>query len=265
MKLKKGNSRLTAGEKGKVYLIGAGTGDPELITVKALRLIRQADVIVYDALLPQSLLAEAKPYAELIFCGKRAGRHHLTQMQINQKLVDSARSGKLVVRLKGGDPLIFARGSEEAIFLNENKIRSEFIPGISALQVCSSYGKIPLTHRGLSSGFLVLSGDSDSVKEMDFEWLAKFHGTLVFFMARSTARQISALLIEAGADRKLPAAFIENGGSPDQRVLTGKLETISELNPDQKAPVLLIIGKTVSLHDRLTESEAFKLAVSARM
>ncbi|MCA0445880.1 MAG: uroporphyrinogen-III C-methyltransferase [Bacteroidetes bacterium] len=265
MKLKKGISRLKSGEKGKVYLVGAGTGDPELITVKALRLIRQADVIVYDALLPQSLLAEAKPYAELVYCGKRSGRHQLSQIQINRKLVESASSGKMVVRLKGGDPLIFGRGGEEAIYLSENGTPFEFVPGVSALQVCSSYGKIPLTHRGVSSGFMVLSGDSASLAELDFNLLAKFNGTLVFFMARSTAGQISALLVEAGADRNLPVAFIENGGSADQRVLTGTLAKINELHPHQEAPVLLVIGKTVLLHDRLTESEAIQFAASVRL
>ncbi|MBN8704958.1 MAG: uroporphyrinogen-III C-methyltransferase [Bacteroidetes bacterium] len=265
MKLKKGNSRLKSGEKGKVYLVGAGTGDPEVITVKALRLIRQADVIVYDSLLPQELLGEVKPYAELVYCGKRAGNHHLTQVQINQKLVDSASSGKMVVRLKGGDPMLFGRGGEEAIFLSENRIPFEFCPGVSALQVCSSYAKIPLTHRGLSSAFMVLSGDFASIEDLDFNLLAKFKGTLVFFMARSSAGKIADLLVEAGSDRNLPVAFIENGGSLTQRVLTGTLEKINELHPDKDAPVLLIIGKTVLLHDRLIESEAFNYAASVRL
>lgn len=264
MKVKKTNKSTLIAQKGTVYLVGAGTGDPELITVKALRLIRQADVILYDALLPQNLLAEAKPYAELVFCGKRAGRHQLSQDQINQKLADSALAGKSVVRLKGGDPLIFGRGGEEALFLSENRLPFEFIPGVSALQVCSSYGKIPLTHRGISSGFMVLSGDSSSLGDLDFELLAKFNGTLVFFMARSTSKKISEALITAGAETTLPVAFVENGGCSNQRVLTGSLERIDDLVLDPDAPVLLLIGKTVKLHQRLSFSEIINYAISVR-
>ncbi len=240
---------------GKVYIVGAGTGDAELITVKALKLIQQADVILYDALLPQSLLSESKRLAELIFVGKRAEKHYQTQNQINDKLIAHAKSGKLVVRLKGGDPLIFGRGSEEALALSQAGIPFEIIPGISALQTCSSYSSIPLTHRGVSRSFMAISGDEQSMNEIDFKWLGQYKGTLVFFMARKTFLTISSQLIQSGMKRDTPLAVIENGGYDDQVVHTATLSTAYEISPSQDAAVLVIIGETVNYHAILSQTK----------
>ncbi|NUQ81072.1 MAG: uroporphyrinogen-III C-methyltransferase [Bacteroidetes bacterium] len=247
---------------GTVYLTGAGIGSPDLITIRAWQAIRAADVILYDALLPSELLEEARPYTELIYSGKLAGRHSMSQEEINRRLIHHARSGKVVIRLKGGDPMIFGRGGEEALALLEAGVPVEIIPGVSSLQVCAASAGIPLTHRGIATGFRVLSGDPGSLSRLNAGDLSRSEETLVFFMARDRFRVIIAALLDAGMEGSMPVAWVSDAGGPSQTVQIAELKSAENLNPDPDQPGLLLVGRTVSLHFQLPVPGEVSHAVS---
>jgi uroporphyrin-III C-methyltransferase len=238
---------------GIVSLVGAGPGDPELLTVKALRVIQQADVIVYDNLVSLEIRALFPASTEKLYAGKMKGLHTLTQSEINQLLTEKASQGLNVCRLKGGDAFVFGRGGEEMLALKAQGITVEIVPGITAAAGCSSYAGIPLTHRGLSQGCTFVTAHGE--KELSIKWqaLANLDHTLVFYMGLSKAQLIETQLIEAGLDRNTSVAFIENGCCPEQRVITGTLEQLASLVTKHqiKSPSLIMVGKVVALAEQL--------------
>lgn len=240
----------------KVSLVGAGPGDPGLLTLRARDLLLEADVIVYDALVNASLLAYAKPEAELIYVGKIAGRHALPQDQINELLVEKARTGANVVRLKGGDPYVFGRGGEEGEYLAENGIPFEEVPGISSAVAAPAYAGIPLTHRDFVSSVTIITGHERAEKNAsahNWKAYAASGSTLVFLMGMASLPSIAANLIAAGMDMTTPAAVVYRGTTPMQRVL---ISTLAQLPDEAKAarfsnPAVIVVGKVVTLADRL--------------
>lgn len=242
--------------KGKVYLVGAGPGDPGLITAKGLKLLRQADVIVYDQLASPELLREARPEAEIIYVGKKAGEHALPQGGINQLLLDKAGEGKSVVRLKGGDPFVFGRGGEEAEELARAGLPFEVVPGVSAAVAVPAYAGIPVTHRGLASLVTFITGHEDPTKpESDIPWdiLAKTRGTLVFLMGVKNLAENCRRLVEGGRPPDTPAAMIQSGTLPTQRTVTGTLADIAARarEADIRPPAILVVGEVAALRERL--------------
>jgi uroporphyrinogen III methyltransferase/synthase len=241
---------------GKVYLVGAGPGDPGLITVKGRRCLEQAQVVVYDRLLDSSLLEAVPASAERVFVGKERGRQALTQDEINQLLIDCARAGKVVVRLKGGDPFVFGRGGEEALVLAGANISFEVVPGITSAIAAPAYAGIPLTHRKMASCFTVASGSEDPAKpESAIPWgvLARTGGTLVVLMGWATLEGILETLQQEGMSPATPAALIQWGTWAKQRVVTGALDNILARGREAglKPPVIAIIGEVVTLRDEL--------------
>jgi uroporphyrin-III C-methyltransferase/precorrin-2 dehydrogenase/sirohydrochlorin ferrochelatase/uroporphyrin-III C-methyltransferase len=238
-----------------VYLVGAGPGDPDLLTVKAQRLLRKADVVVYDRLVSPEILATIPPGVARISVGKSVGHHSATQQETNALLVGLARGGRCVVRLKGGDPLTFGRGSEEALYLAGHNVDFEIVPGVTAATACAAYAGIPLTHRGLSSGIHFVSGHRRDNKPLQLDWpkLAEPDSTLVIYMGLAHISEICNALISAGLPGHTPAAAIENGTTRRQRccitTLAGLPQRVADL--DVKPPVLVVIGKVVTLADRL--------------
>ncbi len=239
---------------GTVYLIGAGPGDAELITVKGLRLLRAADVILYDRLVNADLLAEARPTAELIDVGKLPTKHRLSQDAINDLIVDRAREGLTVVRLKGGDPFVFGRGGEEALACHAAGIPFEIVPGISSAIAVPAYAGIPVTQRGIAGAFTVFAGYEDPTKEagsVDYEGLAHMAnmGTLILLMGVARLPAIVARLVEAGVAPETPAACIEWGTTARQRVIDAQLvdlpARIAEAGID--SPATTVIGGVVAL------------------
>ena len=215
-------------ESGIVYLVGAGPGDPELITVRGLACLRRAHVVVYDRLVCRSLLDEAPPGAERIFAGKRPGHHTLRQEQINALLVERAQAGQVVVRLKGGDPFVFGRGGEEAAACAAAGVRCEIVPGISSALAVPALAGIPVTHRHVSSAFAVLTAHSAGTEEdaaLDWGAFAAID-TLVVLMGVQRLAEVASALIEHGRDPDTPVAIIERGTQPDERVITGTLAGI---------------------------------------
>ncbi len=235
---------------GTVYLVGAGPGDPDLLTVKASRLLSSADVVVYDRLVSPAVMDLIPAAAPRIYAGKASANHHMPQSEINALLVSLAAEHASVVRLKGGDPFIFGRGSEEAIHLSENGVAFEVVPGISAASGCSAYLGIPLTHRGLATGVRYLTGHTQD-DELDFDWeqLADPETTLVVYMGLANLGEIAARLIAAGLSASTPLAAVERGTTPAQRHCVATLETAveavtaAEIGP----PCLIIIGKVAGL------------------
>ncbi|PRR82213.1 uroporphyrinogen-III C-methyltransferase [Clostridium vincentii] len=244
---------------GMVYLVGAGTGAEDLITQKALRLIKEADVIVYDRLINENLLSYCKSSCELINVGKAASKHMLPQDKINQLLFDKALEKEVVVRLKGGDPFIFGRGSEEGIFLKKRQVYFEVVPGISSLSGVTSYSGIPITHRGVSNEIHVFTGhekgESDRLS-IDFNVVSKLKGTLVFYMGLSNIKRISEGLINGGMDEKTPIALISTGTYGDQKTVTDTLKNIQNSLEGIKSPALIVVGQVVNLRESLNWFES---------
>lgn len=238
---------------GKVALVGAGPGDPDLLTVKALRSIEQADVIIFDNLVSEAIRELFPVHSETLYVGKAKGAHSSTQDEINQLLIEKAKLGLNICRLKGGDAFVFGRGGEEMLLLKEQGIKVEIIPGITAAAGCSSYAGIPLTHRGLSQGCTFVTAHAE--KELGIQWqaLAKLKHTLVFYMGLSKAQLIETELQNAGLDKNTPVALIENGCCPEQRVITGTLKQLANLAIEQqvKSPALIMVGEVVSLSQQL--------------
>jgi len=242
-------------QTGKVYIIGAGPGDPELITVKGLRCIREADVLIYDHLVSDELLAYAKDPIRLIYAGKQGGDHTLSQDEINRCLVEEAGQGKIVARVKGGDPFIFGRGGEEAEVLAKAGIPFEIVSGVTSAIAVPSYAGIPLTHRGYTSTVAFVSGHEDPTKEKsDIDWGALAGiGTLVFLMGVKNLPKIVSALIALGKDTETPAALIRWGTTADQETLTGTLANIAQRAEEKKVlpPAIFVVGRVVGLRDPL--------------
>ncbi len=241
---------------GKVYIVGAGPGDTGLLTIKGLKALQLSDVVVYDFHINAQILNYLKNEAEFIYAGKRGGHHEMTQEEINRILVEKAKEGKIVCRLKGGDPFVFGRGGEEAEVLAREGIPFEIIPGISSAIAVPAYAGIPLTHRDLSSLFTVITGNEDITKhETRINWkaLAELDGTLVFLMAVRNLAAITEQLIRNGKDPDTPAALIRWGTRADQITITGTLRTIPEIIKEKKInpPAIFIIGEVVRLRDVL--------------
>ncbi len=240
----------------KVYLLGAGPGDPELITLKAKRVLESADTVVYDYLANPRFLAWCRPDAEIYYVGKKGGDHTLPQDKINDLLVERAKAGKVVARLKGGDPYVFGRGAEEVEELLEHGIEFEVVPGVTSAVAAPAYAGIPLTHRRFASSVSFITGHEDPTKAEsthDWEALARSTSTLVFFMGVKNLPEISANLIKAGLPGTTPAALVRWGTTCRQRSLISTLAEIAEESQKQgfKPPSLLVVGEVVSLHDKL--------------
>jgi uroporphyrinogen III methyltransferase/synthase len=242
--------------KGKVYLVGAGPGDIGLLTIKGLKCLRKADVVIYDFHLNAQVLNYINHNAEFIYAGKRGGHHTLTQDEINTILVRKAKEGRTVCRLKGGDPFIFGRGGEEAEALSKERIEFEVVPGISSSVAAPAYAGIPLTHRLYSSSFAVIPGYEDATKKestIDWSKLSTGVGTLVFLMAVKNVDLIAQKLIENGRPPDTPVAVIRWGTRPDQKTIVGTLESIAELVKEKhiKPPAVMIVGEVVKLRETL--------------
>lgn len=239
--------------KGTVYLVGAGPGDPGLLTLKGKRCLEEAEVIVYDYLANERLLAYTRPDAERIYVGKRGGEHTLSQREINALLIDRARAGKTVVRLKGGDPFIFGRGGEEAEALVEAGIPFEVVPGITSAIAAPAYAGIPLTHRDLASTVAFVTGQEDPVKEISgIDWQALAHvGTVVFLMGVKQLPEIVKRLIAHGRPPDTPVAVIRWGTRAEQETVVGTLHDIQEKAEGLTPPAVTVVGEVVRLRDRL--------------
>ncbi len=241
---------------GKVFLVGAGPGDPKLITIKGMEAINEADLIVYDYLANKSLLSHGKEGAEIVYVGKMGGRHTLSQEKINELIVKRAKEGKIVARLKGGDPFIFGRGGEEAEELAEAGIPFEIIPGVTAAIACPAYAGIPLTHRDYTSTVAFITGHEDPTKEdssIAWEKISTGIGTLVFLMGMSNLSEIVKNLIRCGRDPKTPVALIRWGTRPDQRTVIGTLNDIIDKSKKYALapPVIIVVGEVVNLRKKL--------------
>ena len=239
---------------GKVYLVGAGPGDPGLMTVRGLQLLRVAQVVVYDQLVNPALLEEVSVDAERIFVGKQAGKHCIAQNEINCVLTDYARRGYEVVRLKGGDPFVFGRGGEEAEALADAGIPFEIVPGVSSAVAVPAYAGIPLTHREYASSFAVVTGHEAIKTKSSVDWakLATAVDTLVILMGLHNLPAIVAKLLAHGRSPETPAAVIRQGTTEQQETVTGTLADIVEKSAALKAPALIVVGDVVGLKDKLS-------------
>jgi uroporphyrin-III C-methyltransferase/precorrin-2 dehydrogenase/sirohydrochlorin ferrochelatase len=247
-----------AGDKppaGEVYLVGTGPGDPDLLTFKALRLMQQTDVVLYDRLIGEGILNLVRRDAERIYVGKLKNNHTVAQEDIGKMLIDLARKGKRVLRLKGGDPFVFGRGGEEIEALSENGIAFQVIPGVTAANGCAAYAGIPLTHRDHAQACVFVTGhEKDGELKLNWESLIQPRQTVVLYMGLTSLGLITSGFIANGADPATPAAVIENGTRAGQRVITGTLESLLDKTTEAevKSPALIIIGSVVRLRDKLS-------------
>ena len=242
-------------QPGKVWLVGAGPGDPELLTVKAARLITQADALVYDNLVGDGIVELARHDARRIYAGKESSKHTMPQDAINQLLVDLAREGLSVVRLKGGDPFIFGRGGEELETLVASGIPFEVVPGVTAAAGCGAYSGFPLTHRDHAQAVTFVTGHlKDHSVNLDWPALARPNQTVVFYMGIGGAAEICRQMINHGLPSMTPAAVVRNGTLPDQQTLLGTLGTLPHRIADSgiKPPALIVVGSVVGLHEKLS-------------
>lgn len=238
---------------GKVYLTGAGPGDIELLTIKALRVVKEADVIIYDRLANPDILKEAKNGCEFVYVGKEDSYHTLPQEEINEVIYQNALKYENVVRLKGGDPFVFGRGGEEGIYLRERGIKFEFIPGITSAIAVPQYAGIPVTHRGITVSFRVVTGHESIHKDhSQIPWENyKTDDTIVFLMGLHRLKHIAQKLIKIGKPKNYPVAVISRGTTKDAKTVTGTLDTIWELAKDLPTPALIVVGEVVKLRDQL--------------
>ena len=239
---------------GRVYLVGAGPGDPELLTLRAMRLLQQAHVVVYDHLVSNAVLDFVAPAAERIYAGKRRNEHTMRQENINALLVKLALEGKQVVRLKGGDPFIFGRGGEELETLAKHGIAFEVVPGVTAASGVASYAGIPLTHRDYAQSCIFVTGHlKDGTADLDWPSLVRLHQTVVIYMGLGGLGEICHQMMVHGAAPELPIAVVQDGSIATQKVITGTLSNIPErvAQAGLESPCLTIIGEVVKLHDAL--------------
>lgn len=241
--------------EAKVHLVGAGPGDPDLLTVKALRLLQAADVLVYDRLVSREILRLVPEGATRVCVGKAPGKHTLPQEEINRILVELAAPGRCVVRLKGGDPYVFGRGSEEALYLLAHGIGFEVVPGVTAATAVAAYAGIPLTHRGLARGVRFVTGHFRDDEALDWDWdkLAETQTTLVFYMGLGRLDAICGHLVEAGMPAATPAAVIQHGTTVRQRRVLSDLAHLPEdvRQAGLASPALIVIGTVVALAETL--------------
>lgn len=238
-------------KRGKLYVIGAGPGDVELLTLKAARVLRECDVVLYDRLVGRDVLSLARADAELIYVGKHEGEQEHTQTAIFELICSHALQGKSVARLKGGDPLVFGRGAEEWRLAVEQGIEVELIPGVTSATAVPGCAGIPLTYRGVSQSFAVITGHCHEGLEQ--HWAKYRHiDTLVVLMGVKNRRAIAAALVTAGRDPEEPVAFIERGTTDDERVVEGKLAAVAAGELDVASPAVWVIGRVVRLRARLT-------------
>lgn len=238
---------------GKVWIVGAGPGDPDLLTVKAWRAIQTADLILFDHLVSEeirNLFPSSKP---AFYVGKKKGQHSIAQKDLNALLVKNALAGKNICRVKGGDPYIFGRGGEEALALTQMGIVVEVVPGITAASGCAANAGIPLTHRGLAQGCTFVTAHGETEADLNWHALANMRHTLVFYMGLSKAAWIQNSLLAQGMSGRTPVAFIENGCRPDQRILQGCLHELAALveRYDIESPALILVGEVVALATQL--------------
>jgi len=249
---------------GHVAIMGAGPGDPELITIKGMRLLQEADVILYDRLVNEDLLQYA-PHAELVFCGKAPGKHAMSQTEINAALIHYAYLGKKVVRLKGGDPFVFGRGGEEALALAEAGVHFDIIPGITSAIGAAAAANIPLTHRNVATSFACVTGYccDENNKQVRWDLLAHSVDTLAIYMGVGSLAQVQEALLQAGKSSLTPIAFIEQGTTVNECIYTGTLSHMCELARvhNIKNPSLIIIGESVRIREQLQSAlmQAMKL------
>ena len=247
---------------GKVYLVGAGPGHPDLLTVKANRLLQTADVVVYDRLVSEQILQLIPAGVSRIPVGKESGHHATPQNQINELLANLAMSGRTVVRLKGGDPFVFGRGSEEALHLRRRNIAFEVVPGVTAAVACAAYAGVPLTHRGISRGIRIVTGHMLNNDDLELNWraLVDSESTLVIYMGLANLDYLCKRLIDQGLADTTPAMAIQNGTLPEQQIVRGELRDLVRRVTEAglSAPVLILIGETVSLAEELAWFDSFK-------
>lgn len=240
-----------SGPTGKVYLVGAGPGDPELLTVKATRVLASADILLYDSLVHDAILDISAKQAERIFVGKRFGHHSKSQAEINELLVEAAGTGKTVVRLKGGDPFVFGRGGEEVQALQEHNIAFEVIPGISAANAAAAQLQFPLTHRDFGQSVIFVSGYSkdagDGLPEYDWKFLASASITIVIYMGVHNLQQIASRLQQNGMQADTPIAILSQISLPDQSIQIHELQYVAEHSLEIRFPALVVIGQVVRL------------------
>jgi len=238
----------------RVYLTGAGPGDIELLTMKAHRVITEADVIIYDRLANPKMLEMAKDGCEFVYVGKADRHHSLPQDEINEVIYQNALKHKTVVRLKGGDPLVFGRGGEEGIYLYERGVKFEFIPGITSAVAVPQYAGIPVTHRGITVSFRVVTGhESPNKEQSQITWENfKSDDTIIFLMGLHRLQHISKKLIEIGKPSDYPVAVISRGTTKDEKTVVGTLENIWEQAKDLPTPALIVVGKVVELREQLS-------------
>lgn len=238
---------------GKVWLVGAGPGDAELLTLKALRAINSADMIFYDYLVSQDIRALFPKHIPSFYVGKAKNRHSIAQESLNQLLVNQAKQGFNLCRLKGGDPFVFGRGGEELLELRRAGIEAEVVPGITSASGCSTYADIPLTHRGIAQGCTFVTGHGEKSLDVNWRALAQLNHTLVIYMGLTRAPEIAQQLLAGGLDADTPVAIIENGCRANQRNIISQLDSFAQAAEREQvqSPALLIIGEVVRLREQL--------------
>lgn len=237
---------------GTVYITGAGPGDPELLTIKAMRLLQQADVVLYDRLVHEDVLTHTSTHCKRVYVGKQDGKHLVPQAEINQLLLEYALQTKVVVRLKGGDPFLFGRGGEEALFLAQHSVPFEIVPGVTSALSVPAYAGIPVTHRGINSHCTIITGHLSAKRPEEIPWAALHHkGTLLFLMSVSVRQVIAERLIEHGRPSDEPVAFVERGTTSEQKVWVTTLQGVLDDPPPVATPAIMIVGEVVRLREQI--------------